>query len=85
MKEELQQLIVLLDKLFENCEIDYQELTQQTIDENFAEITLYVHPYDVGRVIGKDGRMISSIKTIISGCKPKGGANYKVNVKPIEE
>ena len=52
------------------------------IDENLSEIILYVNPVDVGRIIGKDGRMISSIKTVISGCKPKGGPSYKVSVKP---
>jgi len=62
---------------------DVLRIESDSIDESLTEITLYVHPEDVGRVIGKDGRMISSIKTIISGCKPKGGQNYKVNVKPI--
>ena len=52
-----------------------------TLDENSAELLLYVHPDDIGKVIGKDGRMIGSIKTVISGCKPKGGPNYKVSVK----
>jgi len=51
------------------------------IDENLTELILYVNSEDIGRVIGKDGRMISSIKTIISGCKPKGGPSYKVSVK----
>jgi len=64
---------------------DVLQIESERIDANLSEITLYVHPEDVGRVIGKDGRMISSIKTIISGCKPKGGENYKVNVKPINE
>ena len=54
------------------------------LDEETDEITLYVHPEDVGRIIGKDGKMISSIKTVISGCKPKGGKNYKINVKPMK-
>jgi len=35
MKEELNELIVLLDKLFENCQIDYDELKQKDIDEEF--------------------------------------------------
>jgi predicted RNA-binding protein YlqC (UPF0109 family) len=54
------------------------------IDENLSELFLYVHPDDIGKVIGRDGRMISSIKTIISGCKPKGGPSYKVSVKAKE-
>jgi len=35
MKEELNELIVLLDRLFENCQIDYDELKQKNIDEEF--------------------------------------------------
>jgi len=35
----------------------------------------------VGKLIGKEGRMINSIKTVISGCKAKGGVNYRVNVE----
>jgi len=35
MKEELHELIILLDRLFENCQIDYDELKQKDIDENF--------------------------------------------------
>ncbi len=51
------------------------------IDEGFDEITIYAKNEDVGKLIGKEGRMINSIKTVISGCKAKGGRNYRVNVK----
>lgn len=54
-----------------------------TIDENFDEITLLANSEDVGKLIGKEGRMINAIKTVISGCKAKGGKNYRVNVKPV--
>ena len=64
---------------------DLIKYESKAIDDQNGEITLYVHPDDVGRIIGKDGKMISSIKTVISGCKPKGGLNYKVNIKPIEQ
>ncbi len=51
------------------------------IDEGFDEITIFANSEDIGKLIGKDGRMINSIKTVISGCKAKGGKNYRVNVK----
>ena len=51
------------------------------IDESFDEITIFAHSEDIGKLIGKEGRMINSIKTVISGCKAKGGKNYRVNVK----
>jgi predicted RNA-binding protein YlqC (UPF0109 family) len=55
------------------------------VDEVFDEITIYVASEDVGKLIGKEGRMINSIKTVISGCKAKGGKSYRVNVKPSEQ
>jgi predicted RNA-binding protein YlqC (UPF0109 family) len=53
------------------------------VDEGFDEITIFANSEDVGKLIGKQGRMINSIKTVISGCKAKGGKSYRVNVKPV--
>ncbi len=54
------------------------------VDENFDEIIIFANSEDIGKLIGKEGRMINSIKTVISGCKAKGGKNYRVNVKAAE-
>ncbi len=56
------------------------EITE--VNEGFDEITIFANSEDIGKLIGKEGKMISSIKTVISGCKAKGGKNYRVNVKP---
>jgi predicted RNA-binding protein YlqC (UPF0109 family) len=53
-------------------------------DENFDEIIIFANSEDIGKLIGKEGRMINSIKTVISGCKAKGAKNYRVNVKAAE-
>ncbi|GIT99025.1 KH domain-containing protein [Sulfurovum sp. TSL1] len=55
------------------------EITE--VDESFDEITIFANSEDIGKLIGKEGKMINSIKTVISGCKAKGGKNYRVNVK----
>lgn len=54
------------------------------IDQNgdFAEITIYANQADVGKLIGKEGKMIGAIKTVISGCKAKDGLSYRINVEP---
>jgi predicted RNA-binding protein YlqC (UPF0109 family) len=62
----------------EDISIEIQEM-----DESFDEITIFANSEDIGKLIGKQGRMINSIKTVISGCKAKGGKNYRVNVKPV--
>ncbi len=54
------------------------------MDEGYDEITIFANNEDIGKLIGKQGRMINAIKTVISGCKAKGGKNYRVNVKPVE-
>ncbi len=70
-------------KLLVNNPEDIQiDVTQ--IDENFDEITIFANSEDVGKLIGKGGRMINSIKAVISGCKAKGGKNYRVNVKAVK-
>jgi predicted RNA-binding protein YlqC (UPF0109 family) len=63
----------------EDISIEIEEM-----DESFDEITIFANSEDIGKLIGKQGRMINSIKTVISGCKAKGGKNYRVNVKPVE-
>lgn len=44
-------------------------------------ITIYANNDDVGRLIGKNGKMISAIKTLVSACKAKDGLACKIMVK----
>lgn len=52
--------------------------------DDVAEIILYANQADVGKLIGKEGKMIGAIKTVISGCKAKDGLSYRINVEPIQ-
>ncbi len=58
-------------------------IEERSLDEEYDEIVLYAHAEDVGKLIGKEGRMINAIKTVISGCKAKGGRNYRVTVQSV--
>lgn len=55
------------------------------IDEGFTEIIIRADKSDTGKLIGKDGKMISSLKSIISGCKAKEGRAYRVTIKSNDE
>ncbi len=48
-----------------------------------VQITLYANQSDVGKLIGKEGKMIGAIKTVISGCKAKDGLSYRINVEAV--
>ncbi len=47
------------------------------------DIVVYANQEDVGKLIGKQGKMIGTIKTVISGCKAKDGKSYRINVESI--
>ena len=55
----------------------------KNIEENYNETTIVANSEDVGKLIGKEGRMINSIKTVISGCKAKDGISYRINVEAV--
>ncbi|MED7840004.1 KH domain-containing protein [Campylobacter coli] len=63
---------------------DKIETEKIKLDENFAEIILYADKIDTGKLIGKNGKMINAIKTVVSACKSKDSMSYRVTVKALE-
>ncbi len=60
-------------------------VSREDIDDTFSEIILRADKKDTGKLIGKEGKMISSLKSIISGCKAKEGRSYRVTIKSNDE
>lgn len=54
-------------------------------EAGFCDVVIYADKIDTGKLIGKDGKMINSLKTLISGCKAKDGISYRVTVKANDE
>ncbi|MBE0492157.1 MAG: KH domain-containing protein [Sulfurospirillum sp.] len=81
----------MIDKFLEDFAkllVDKPELVRvekNDIDETFCEVIVYADKVDTGKLIGKDGKMINSLKTLISGCKAKDGKSYRVSVKANDE
>ncbi|WP_050780219.1 KH domain-containing protein [Helicobacter suis] len=57
---------------------------QSRLQGQIKEILIYTNPMDMGRVIGKDGKMVSALRTFISGVKVKDGLSYKIIVLASE-
>ncbi|ORI10964.1 KH domain-containing protein [Campylobacter concisus] len=70
-------------KLIADCP-DKVSVDRHELGENFAEIIISADKVDTGKLIGKDGKMINAIKTVIIGCKAKDNTSYRVTVKAIE-
>ena len=65
-------------------DVRVQERIENTQYGEVTQITLYANRADIGKLIGKEGKMIGAIKTVISGCKAKDAKNYRINVESIE-
>jgi predicted RNA-binding protein YlqC (UPF0109 family) len=59
-------------------------VVKEDINDTYSEIIIYASGLDAGKLIGKDGKMIGAIKTMITGCKAKDGISYKVQVSNID-
>ena|GEM_PF-104647 len=75
-------------KSYLNLVVAYPEkikLSIMEMDTNFREIIIVAQQEDVGRIIGKKGLLISSLKNLLDGCKAKGWGNFRITVKSFEE
>lgn len=58
--------------------------TELVRNDEFSEIIIYADKFDTGKLIGKNGKMINAIKTVIIGYKAKDPATYKITVKAVD-
>lgn len=78
LKEFIAQYARLISSHPEDIRIEVNE------GDEMSEIILYANQADVGKLIGKEGKMIGAIKTVVSGCKAKDGKGYRINVEPVK-
>lgn len=57
------------------------QIQTHELEDNTKEIIILADAQDVGRLIGRDGKMVGSLKTFISGTKAKDGTNYRIAVQ----
>lgn len=58
------------------------DVKQSQVTDDCDEIIITANKKDVGLLIGKDGKMINAIKTLVTGCKAKNSKSYKINIQP---
>ena len=77
MKEVLETMIA--------CLVDNRDQVsiEETINEKSIEYKVKVAPEDMGKVIGKQGRVAKSIRTVVKSIAGKDGK--RVNVEFVEE
>lgn len=53
--------------------------------DEFLEYHVYLHPDDVGRVIGKHGRVANAIRTILYSVRVEGHRRIRLSFDRIED
>ena len=59
-------------------------IEKHQVNDGVYELTIFTNRNDVGKIIGKGGKMVESIKVILSGHKAKQNNFFKINVRPNE-
>lgn len=49
--------------------------------ERSIEVTVLLAPEDMGKVIGKQGKIAKALRTLVSASAPRGGKRYFVEIK----
>ena len=57
----------------------------ETENEKTILVELRVAPSDMGKVIGKQGKIAKALRTIVRNASPRDGKKYNVEIKEREE
>lgn len=83
MKHDVKDLVLTIVKPL----VDFPEEIQLEIGESdeFLEYNLSVNPEDIGRVIGKQGRIVKAIRTIVYSVRIEGDKKIRLNILDKKE
>jgi predicted RNA-binding protein YlqC (UPF0109 family) len=59
---------------------DQVQVTTVNEEENFITYQVFVHPSDLGRVIGKGGRVANAVRTIAYAGAAKEGKRIRIDI-----
>ena len=53
--------------------------------DSIVDITIIANKSDIGKLIGREGKMIGALKTVISGCKAKNNLTYRIKIEAYSD
>lgn len=56
-----------------------------TENGNNVDVTILLKETDMGKVIGRQGKIAKSLRTIVSAASKKSGKRYNIEIKGIDE
>lgn len=52
----------------------------EKVDGDNVSVTVYLNPEDMGRVIGRQGRIAKALRTIVKSVAAKTGKRYNIEI-----
>lgn len=79
MDETIKNLIKYVVENFAEKKDEIEYLFEEK--ENVNEITVLLNSADMGKVIGKQGKIAKSLRTLVSASTPRGAKRYAIEIK----
>lgn len=79
MDETIKSLIKYVVETFAEKKEDIEYAFEEK--ENVIEVTVLLNPSDMGKVIGKQGKIAKALRTLVSASTPRGAKRYVVEIK----
>lgn len=65
--------------------VEDKDAVEVTLAEDGATVNVKVAKSDMGKIIGKEGRIVRAIRTIVKAVSARGEIKYSVVIKETEE
>ncbi len=79
MDETIKNLIKYVVENFAEKKDEIEYLFEER--ENVNEITVLLNSADMGKVIGKQGKIAKALRTLVSASTPRGAKRYAIEIK----
>ncbi len=64
---------------------DEAEYVVEEKGENTVDVTIYLNESDMGKVIGRQGKIAKALRTIVKAAAAKSGKRYNIEIKGKNE
>lgn len=79
-------MLELIKYIVEHFAEDKEHIAYETDEtEDAINVTVLLAESDMGKVIGKQGKIAKALRTLVRSATPKGSKRYNVEIKEREE
>ena len=79
-------MLDLIQYIVEQFAEDKEHVEYNVVEkDNVIEVTVVLSPSDMGKVIGRQGKIAKAMRTIVKAASAKSGQKYNIEIKERSE